>query len=424
MESKFVLDMKTSGLARKIDKQGFLRSKVRIARVGIQEYADGRIYRSPIELIKSIPTFNDQVVTLNHSGWVNSENSKEHVVGFLTSVRYRDGWLEGQLVVTDAVAIQSILDGNTTEFSCGYTADVVRTKGKYLGDEYDAVFKNVVGNHIALVDEARAGSGATFTDGFSKEIIIISDTKLNNIEKNMDTNKANAEEQVVATTEVTDAGITTPVMQQTSNEISITGGGSVPEGLNGSEAVAAVQPTIETQIENLMSMVASLKSQLEALKSEDVEFAMDSKDSTEEIKDSKDIVIDRLEAEKDALEAKLNQQAASKVVYDGKEIADRVAIWSFVKDSKHNSIEVDYSLSVPSVKRLYLTKELPKLSTKIADGSDSYINGLWDAYVNVDNSKDAVVEVGTKLDTPIADSKSALEIAQQAYIERLRKNRG
>jgi hypothetical protein len=50
--------------------------------------------------------------------------------------------------------------GKRQELSCGYTCDLDPTPGEYQGERYDAIQRNIRGNHVALVTRGRAGPTA------------------------------------------------------------------------------------------------------------------------------------------------------------------------------------------------------------------------------------------------------------------------
>lgn len=56
----------------------------------------------------------------------------------------------------DAALIDAIRNG-TQEVSCGYAADTEMISGKYNGEDYDAIQRNIRYNHLAVVPRGRAG---------------------------------------------------------------------------------------------------------------------------------------------------------------------------------------------------------------------------------------------------------------------------
>jgi len=148
---------------------GSLRVSARIARTGVQVYRfeDGtewREYRPPEEVFAkdSLESWDDLAVTVLHpsepvapSNWALL--AKGHV-----DDPSRDGtFLAATCVVKDAATIQAIQAGSLVEVSCGYFMDIDVTPGvSPEGESYDAIQRNIVGNHVALgpVDWGRAGN--------------------------------------------------------------------------------------------------------------------------------------------------------------------------------------------------------------------------------------------------------------------------
>lgn len=67
-----------------------------------------------------------------------------------------DNKLLVSFTITDAETIKKINDGKR-ELSIGFQADVSKETGVYNGMQYDSVQRNMQINHIAIVDEGRAG---------------------------------------------------------------------------------------------------------------------------------------------------------------------------------------------------------------------------------------------------------------------------
>lgn len=150
-------------------EEGYLTGEARVARIGVQAYQDGqggirREYRPPSEVFSSdaISSFRNVPVTMNHPGdrLVTSENAKSLSVGFVGENLRVDGeWLVMPITITDAETIRQVDDG-TVQLSGGYVAKVEEDAGEYEGQVYDAVQRDIRGNHVAIVQQARAGVDA------------------------------------------------------------------------------------------------------------------------------------------------------------------------------------------------------------------------------------------------------------------------
>lgn len=144
---------------------GFLRAEGYLTRAGIFVYRDAqgntvREFRPPEEVFHpdSLASFALVPVTNDHpSDLLTADNAKQYAVGSVSDAVTPDGdKVRAALMITDAAAIAA-LDAGKSELSCGYTADVEFTPGLWNGQQYDAVQRNIRGNHVALVDAGRAG---------------------------------------------------------------------------------------------------------------------------------------------------------------------------------------------------------------------------------------------------------------------------
>ncbi len=157
---------------KKRTPQGFLRVDGVATRSGVFTYrlADGstrREYRPADEVSKELclRTLEGCPVTLRHPvQMVDSTNARELARGFTGfGVRYDEatGLVHvPDITITDAAAIASVEGGETPELSCGYTCWLEMTSGVANGEAYDAIQHDIEHNHLALVEEARAGHQA------------------------------------------------------------------------------------------------------------------------------------------------------------------------------------------------------------------------------------------------------------------------
>ena len=165
--------------------EGFLNVPAVIARTGIQVYLASelqlkdrdpkemiRVFRPPEEVFdaKSMASFSHKPVTDDHPPeLVNAKNSKKFSVGMSgPKVEQNGELLETTLHIIDDDAVQNIESGKV-EVSNGYTSDVTLESGVTQdGEEYDAIQRNIRGNHIALVTRGRAGSACRVADNSPK----------------------------------------------------------------------------------------------------------------------------------------------------------------------------------------------------------------------------------------------------------------
>lgn len=157
--------------------EGFLACKcVPIGRVGEMTYAVGEcpippgpdgtviVTRSQEELFRpeTIASFEGKSVTILHpEDFVHPQNWSALSKGVVQNVRRGEGPqgndLVADLLITDSQAI-ALVKAGLREVSCGYEAEYTQT-GVGRG-----VQTNIIGNHLALVREGRAGSSYAIND--------------------------------------------------------------------------------------------------------------------------------------------------------------------------------------------------------------------------------------------------------------------
>ena len=158
----------------KNDKGQLIVTGCEFARTGKQKYHsselglkdDKFIYLDrPAEEVsdpKTVASFEGAPVTLDHpeDDVKVGVNYNELSKGFATNVKYvaindKEGYLKADFVITDPDLIKKIENHEIEELSAGYNCDV---------DESDWVQRHIRGNHIAVVEQARAGHQARLRD--------------------------------------------------------------------------------------------------------------------------------------------------------------------------------------------------------------------------------------------------------------------
>ncbi len=166
--------------SQKRTAEGYLKVTARLARTGLQDYYRGEIGLDgdPAAIVKvlrpesevfdsvSMTSFALKPVTDDHpSDPVNIGNFKDLAIGFSGENITRDGeFLKGTLVITDQRAVAQIESGKS-EISLGYFVELELTPGETSdGVAFDAVQRNIRGNHIAIVDAGRCGGECRIDD--------------------------------------------------------------------------------------------------------------------------------------------------------------------------------------------------------------------------------------------------------------------
>jgi hypothetical protein len=193
---------------------GYLVVRARAARAGIYDYlgkeidpegqtfaADQvvKVYRSEAEVFAqdSVASFLMKPVTNDHpSQPVTADNWRDHAKGVVGKA-LRDGdFLAFDIVLMDKAAILAVESGKR-ELSNGYASLIDFTPGETAdGQQYDAVQKQIRGNHVAVVDKGRAGPLCRIGDGVSciplpgaDLIAILTDERTYNGGSNANTNE-------------------------------------------------------------------------------------------------------------------------------------------------------------------------------------------------------------------------------------------
>lgn len=157
--------------------EGFLLCiGVPIARTGEMVYGEGEIPldadedgkvlvdREEKEVFnaKTMASFEGKAVTITHpTDFVDPDNWSRLAKGIMQNIRRgtdknKDDLL-ADLLITDSVAINLVKNG-LREVSCGYEADYTQV------EDGKGIQTNIIGNHLALVDEGRAGPRYAIND--------------------------------------------------------------------------------------------------------------------------------------------------------------------------------------------------------------------------------------------------------------------
>lgn len=151
--------------AQRLDN-GWLRAPARLTRTGVFVYRnpDGterRELRLPSEVFNadSLASFSMVPVTDGHPAVpLDSSNTRELQRGHVGENVRRDGdFVAASMLVTDESLVSKLLNKEKVQVSCGYSCDLEETPGVYEGERYDAIQRNIRGNHVAIVDLGRAG---------------------------------------------------------------------------------------------------------------------------------------------------------------------------------------------------------------------------------------------------------------------------
>jgi hypothetical protein len=128
----------------------------------------GRAYyllRPADELHRAASTFNNLPILKQHVPVSAQDHQPSLVVGSTgTDAAFIGPYLRNSIVVWAKGAIDKINCGHQKELSAAYRYRADMRPGTYQGQRYDGVMRDLVGNHVALVREGRAGSDVVVGD--------------------------------------------------------------------------------------------------------------------------------------------------------------------------------------------------------------------------------------------------------------------
>lgn len=160
-------------------EEGYLIDNPIVTTCGIFEYhnADGTIRRElrlPEEVFKeeSLASYEGKPVIETHdAGLITKDNVAYEEIGTILSKGYQDGNnVRAKIIIHETDRLKR---NGARELSLGYKLTLDETPGTWNGQEYDAVQRNIVINHLAIVDTARAGENARLNiDSADKNILI------------------------------------------------------------------------------------------------------------------------------------------------------------------------------------------------------------------------------------------------------------
>lgn len=148
---------------------GWLRVDARLTRTGIFPYAnpDGSVryeLRLPDEVFNrdALESFAMAPVTDDHPPvFLTADNTKEYARGAVgENVRRDESFVRARLLIHDSELVKKLEASEAREVSCGYTCDLEFKQGEFEGQRFDAIQRNIRGNHVAIVPLGRAGREA------------------------------------------------------------------------------------------------------------------------------------------------------------------------------------------------------------------------------------------------------------------------
>ncbi len=127
-----------------------------------------KLLRHPDELAKAAETFNNLPILSDHVP-VDAFGADSHMADIVVGSTGTDAAIDGayltnSLIIWARPSIDGVVNDEKRELSSAYRYTPDMTPGNYEGVDYDGVMRDIVGNHVALVIEGRAGSDVIVGD--------------------------------------------------------------------------------------------------------------------------------------------------------------------------------------------------------------------------------------------------------------------
>ena len=139
------------------------------ARLGLDPNRIYQLLRDPVELAAAAPTFNNVPLLDTHCLVTADDHRPDLVVGSTgTDAIFASPYVKVSLVVWAGDAVRGIQSGAQRQLSAAYRYVPVMQPGTFNGAAYDGRMTKIVGQHVALVDQGRAGPDVMVADAKPK----------------------------------------------------------------------------------------------------------------------------------------------------------------------------------------------------------------------------------------------------------------
>jgi hypothetical protein len=124
-----------------------------------------QMLRPADELQKAENTFNGIQILKKHVPVSADDHQMWDIVGSTgTDAKFIAPYLKNSLHIWTKEGIDLIESNEQRELSCGYHYRPEMTPGNFNGMRYDGIMRDIVGNHVALVEDGRAGEDVLVGD--------------------------------------------------------------------------------------------------------------------------------------------------------------------------------------------------------------------------------------------------------------------
>lgn len=122
------------------------------------------LFRDPAEMESASKSYTNKPLMADHVAVSAEQPYKQYVAGAVSNIRFSFPYLKADIGVWNADDIRNIQTHKKEEISCGYKYRADMTPGSFEGQKYDGVMRDLVCNHIALVEAGRCGPDVTASD--------------------------------------------------------------------------------------------------------------------------------------------------------------------------------------------------------------------------------------------------------------------
>lgn len=134
-------------------------------KLGLEPDKKYYLLRHPDELAKAVKTFNNIPILKKHVPVTADAPRQDLIIGSTgTDAEFNHPYLDNSLVFWTKPEIDEIESNKKKQLSCAYSYDPIMEPGVFEGMPFDGIMTNLKGNHLALVEEGRAGPDVVVGD--------------------------------------------------------------------------------------------------------------------------------------------------------------------------------------------------------------------------------------------------------------------
>lgn len=148
-------------------EEGFLRVPVKITKTGVFDYPEHGMKKAKlpedlfsfdtVNSLRGLPIVDEHPIENGKYTLITPENYTKFAKGTVSEPKVKDSFIAGIATIWDSALIESVVSKEKTEVSLGFTNNTISKSGILNGKQYDAVQKDIIGNHLAVTKAGKAG---------------------------------------------------------------------------------------------------------------------------------------------------------------------------------------------------------------------------------------------------------------------------